>query len=367
MRIAMIGQKGLPATYGGVERHVEELGAALARMGHEVTVYCRPHYCPAPRPSEHRGMRCRFVPSIPTKHLDAISHAALATLDALFRGYDVVHYHGIGPSLVSPPTRLRARRTVLTVHALDWRRAKWGPFARACLRLGEAVGVRTAGAVIAVSDEIRVHLLHRHRVRSEHIPNGVPPPRRRPLRSLAERFGLAPKGYVLFLGRLVPEKGCHLLIEAFRGLETDLKLLLAGDAPAGSAYVRRLRALFRGDDRVILAGGLYGAAKEEALSHAACLALPSDVEGMPIVLLEAMSYALPVVASDLAPHRRLLKNGAWGRLFRRGDAQDLRAALAATLADLANACAVAERAAQEVLARYDWGRIAERTLRVYEG
>jgi glycosyltransferase involved in cell wall biosynthesis len=367
MKVAMIGQKGIPASYGGVERHVEELAAALCEAGHEVTVYSRPRYAPPrKRGGGHRGIRVKTLPSIATKHLDAISHTLASTLHALAQDYDIVHYHGIGPSLVSPLARASGARVVLTVHALDWQRAKWGRIARFSLRAGEAAGARCAARVIAVSPIIQEYLRRAYGIESVYIPNGVSPPHVRPLDALRRRIGVE-EGFLLYLGRFVPEKGCHLLIRAFRGVRTDKKLLMAGRAPAHDPYIARLKQEVAGDPRIVFPGGLYEAEKEEALSHAGLFCLPSEVEGMPIGLLEAMSYGRCVVASDIPENRAVLseKDAVFGLMFRSGDVEDLRRALQHALDNPAEAAALGRRAAEHVRHRCNWKDVARLTAEVY--
>ena len=367
MKIAMIGQKGLPATYGGVERHVEELSAALATMGQDVTVYSRPNY--APRVPSHRGVRVISLPSIGTKHLDAISHSLICTLHALGAGYDVIHYHGAGPSLLCPIARASGATVIATIHALDWQRAKWGRIARIALRVGEATAVRCAHRVIAVSPIVRDFLTKMYGIESVCIPNAVTPPHVRPLDALKRVVRIVPGNYVLYLGRLVPEKGCHHLIRAFRALDTDKMLLMAGECASGDPYVARLKKESAGDPRIIFPGGLYGAEKEEALSNAALFCLPSEVEGMPIGLLEAMSYGLCVVASDIPENRAILcaEAGPLGLTFRSRDPDDLRRVLARALDNPDEAAAIGRLAAQRVSELQSWQRVAELTAEVYRG
>ena len=365
MKIAMVGQKGIPAAYGGVERHVEELSAALCALGQDVTVYSRPHYAP-PVPS-YRGARVKTLPSIATKHLDAFSHSLLSTLHALLRHYDIVHYHGIGPSLVCPLARLSSARVVVTVHALDWQREKWGRFARFSLRMGERTAAKWAARVIAVSPLIKDYLRQKYGVESALIPNGVAAPRHRPLDALRRKLDVSEGGYLLYLGRFVPEKGCHLLIRAFRGILTSKKLILAGDIPRGERYFADLKQAAAEDARIIFPGGLYGAEKEEALSNAALFLLPSTVEGMPIGLLEAMSYGRCIVASDIPENRAMLQGdgGPLGMLFHSGDADDLRATIERALQNHDDTAALGRRAAEHVLKRHDWAQVAQLTLDVY--
>ena len=363
VKIAMIGQKGIPATYGGIERHVEELSARLAQREHQVTAYCRRHYTPEGK--SHRGVALKILSSINTKHLDAISHTARAVADAVRRDFDVIHFHAIGPSaLVFVPRLLCGKRcaVVMTIHALDWRRRKWGWFARWCLRRSAWTGVRFANRVIAVSQLITDYF-NTHSKNVVHIPNGVDAARREPLQEL-KRFGLSEKKYVLWLGRFVPEKRVENIIAAFRKTPSDMKLLLAGEIDESNTYVQSLRSAAEDDERIIFSGGLYGSAKAEALSHAAMMVQASDLEGFPIVLLEAMRYGLPILASDIPEHLEVLDPGVTGFVFRTGDVESLRKNLSWAMANRQEMVDTGRRAEREAR-RYDWEPITEQTEAVY--
>ncbi|HVP38326.1 MAG TPA: glycosyltransferase family 4 protein, partial [Candidatus Saccharimonadales bacterium] len=247
MRVAMIGQKGIPATYGGVERHVEELSRRLVQRGHEISVYSRMYYS-AVR-GRHHGVRILRLPSINTKHLDAATHCVLATVDSLFRHFDVVHFHALGPSLLSCLPRLRGMGTVVTVHGLDWQREKWNRAVRWFLRQCEFPAVTFPNRTIVVSRDLQQHLMARFRREAVVIPNGTTVPVPRPAQRIL-KFGLEPDRYVLFVGRLVPEKGVHLLLEAFRRIPTDMKLAIAGGSSFSEDYVGRLMQ-YR-SDRILL-------------------------------------------------------------------------------------------------------------------
>ena len=364
MKIAMIGLKGIPATYGGVERHVEELAARLVLLGHEVTAYCRSHYTPRSE-TEHRGIRLRVLSSINTKHFDAISHTARAALSAMHEGYDIIHFHAIGPSLLSFFPRLalcRRARVVATVHSLDYKRRKWGRFAQWCLRRGEGAAVRFPHRTIVVSKLLQDYFTQRGKS-VIHIPNGVPAPTPRPLDEL-RRFGLGERQFILWLGRFVPEKRIEDLVRAFAGLEGNWRLVLAGEVDKNDAYSRHIMELATGDERIILAGGLYDAAKAEALTNAALVVTPSELEGSPIALLEAMRYGRPVLASDIPEHLEALRPGQNGYTYPVADTAALTDAMRRILDSPADTEAVGKRAAEDAK-QYDWDEIAAATARVY--
>jgi glycosyltransferase involved in cell wall biosynthesis len=368
MRIAMLGSRGVPATLGGVERHVEEVGACLVERGHEVVVFCRSNYVDGRR-TEYRGMRLRHLPTVGTKHLDTISHTALSTARAL-RGFDVVHYHAMGPGLLAPVPRLLSRGTavVQTIHGLDAERAKWGPTARRVLRLAEWVSARVPDATIVVSQALEDHYRSRHGRTTTFIPNGVAGVTLRPADMIARSFGLEPGGYLLFVGRLVPEKQPDLLIRAFARLDTPLRLVVAGGSSFTDAYVAELQRLAAADPRVLLTGPVHGPLLDELYSSALAFATASSLEGAPLALLEAISTGLPVVASDIAPHVEVLGGETHGRrLFTAGDEAALAAALQRVIADGAEGRAAAEALRHEVVDAYGWPHIAEQTECVYRG
>lgn len=222
LKIAMVGQKGIPATYGGIEHHVENLSAGLATLGHKITVFCRPYYCTdldkypdvektGSGSFSYKGLELRIVKSLKTKHLDAITHATLSTLIAIKGDFDVIHFHGIGPSFVSFIPRLFAQKVVATVHAFDFRQKKWGRFAKFCLKMGLKSAVTFSQKTICVSKTIMENLGNGKNL--VYIPNGVKEPFMWNGSELdwIRSKGLEPGKYILFVGRLIEDKGCHLL------------------------------------------------------------------------------------------------------------------------------------------------------------
>jgi len=360
MRIAMLGLKGLPGTFGGVERHVEELGAQLTERGHEVVAYVRPFY--TPREIVVRGVRTKLLPTIHTKHLDAAVHSFLGALHAGLSAFDVVHFHGIGPGAFSPLTRLLGRPVVTTIHSLNYEHDKWNAAAKRALRLGEDVSVRAAHRVICVSEAMAARH-HGGKTPVTHIPNGVGKATPTPPRIITERWGLRGGDYVFFAGRVSPEKGVHHLVRGFKKVRGDWRLIVAGSTQHNEAYVRDLRAAM--DQRTLLVDHQEGAALAELFTNAAAFVLPSDHEGMPVALLEAWSYGLPALVSGIGPCREI-GGGDFERChyFEPGDADDLAARLADLLAD-PRAKAMAACACDHVAANYGWETIAARVEKEY--
>lgn len=371
LRIAMIGQKGLPATHGGVERHVEEIGARLAEFGHEVTVYCRSHYTggwddPAATEMTYRGMRLRSMAALGTKHLDAITHSAGSTAAAMRMRPDIVHYHALGPGLLAPAPRMLSRAgVVLTVHGLDNERAKWGGAARAALDTAHWMSARVPDVTVVVSQALVKHYADRFGREAVYVPNGVVP--RPPVQSgtALAQYGLEPGRYLLFVGRLVPEKTADLLIRAYRRIPGDLRLVIAGGSSFTDDYVASLHRLAREDPRVVLTGYVYDDRLAELYSNAAAFVLPSHLEGMALTLLEAISYGLPIVASDIAPNQEIAGEQAGYRLFAAGDEAALAAALQRVLAGGQAERAAAARLRERVLVDHSWDTAALRMQEVY--
>jgi glycosyltransferase involved in cell wall biosynthesis len=366
LRIAMIGQRGVPATFGGVERHVEEIGSRLAERGHEVIVYARTNYVEELRDT-WRGMTIRNLSTVDSKHLDAIVHSAKSTVAAMRSGVDVVHYHAVGPGLPSPLPRVVGHaKVVQTIHGRDSERGKWGGAARQVLRTAEWLSAKVPDAIIVVSRDLAEHYRSAYGRETTWIPNGVDAPTLREPNAIAERWGLTTGSYLLFLGRLVPEKAPDLLIRAFRRLPGDLRLVIAGGSSFTDEFVAGLERQAAGDSRVVLAGYVFGEELDELYTNAAAFVLPSFLEGLPLTLLEAASYGTPIVASDIPPHLEVVGADAPGhRLFRSGDetalAEALRRAIAETRIEREGAAVFRD----EVLAAYRWDAVTDMTEAVY--
>jgi glycosyltransferase involved in cell wall biosynthesis len=366
LRIAMIGSRGVPARWGGIERHVEELSALLAERGHDVTVFCRSNYVRG-GPSEHRGMHLRHLPTVGTKHLDAIVHSAIATSAAMASSFDILHYHALGPGVMGVlPRFLSSAKVVQTIHGLDDQRAKWGRGATAVLRSAGWLSGRVPDATVVVSRDLRRHYRERHGCQAIYIPNGVIPPPPRPPAAGLDRLGLTQGHYLLFVGRFVPEKAPDLLLRAFRRVAGDDRLVLAGDSSFTGDYVRELRARAAEDPRVVLAGFVYGAELEELYANAAAFVLPSELEGLPLTLLEAAAAATPVVVSNIAPHVEVVgADGPGHRLVPPGDEAALSRALAGVLGNRARERAGALALRDRIRRAYRWPDAAATTERVY--
>jgi glycosyltransferase involved in cell wall biosynthesis len=351
IRVAFIGGRGVISKYSGIESFYEQAGSELARLGHEVTVYCRTYFTPSQ--SDHNGMHVRRLPTIRSKHLETAVHTLLSSLHAMTSNYDVVHYHCLGPALFSFLPRLTGKKTVVTVQGLDWQRSKWGTIAARVLQWGESASVKLPDATMVVSRTLQKYYRDHYRRDTVYIPNGATLAARRAPAQVME-WGLVPGNYVLFLGRFSPEKNCHLLIEAFERIHTDMKLVLAGGASHTDAYVEELQS--HESPRIRLLPWVSGASLEELLANAALFVLPSDLEGLSLALLDAMAAGVCVLTSDI-PENREVVDGA-GFTFRRGDAVDLERMLDVLVHDPELRRRAAERGQERVQNEYRWPEIA---------
>ena len=366
MKIAIIGLRAIgPQASGGIEKALEALSVRFTGHGHDVTVFCRARYASG-LGDFYEGVRVRRLPAIYTKHLEAITNTIAAMVCSL-RGFDIVHVNATGPALLSFLPRLLRRSVVVTVHGLDWKREKWGVLARWALKLGARAAAVFPHRTIVVSKMLRSHYLQQLGKEVTYIPNGVDLPRIPGPRS-SPGFGLEPGEYILFLSRLVPEKGCHTLIEAFRDLTTTKKLAIVGEHSHSRQYAESLRKLAAGDDRIVFTGPVFGDAKDAIYRAAYAFVLPSTIEGMALVLLEAMSYGKCCVCSDIPENLEVIEPECGQQLgvsFSSGDATQLKRRLEAVIGDPEFASALGAKARAHVAAQFDWDLIAGQYLDVF--
>ena len=376
MRIAFIGHKRIPSREGGVEIVVDELATRMAAAGNQVTAYSRKGHNVAgaefddgvhdvDTPYDYKGVHVVPVYTFEGKGLAALSSSIVATLKAIKAHPDVIHYHAEGPCV---PLRLAhwfGIRTVATIHGLDWQRAKWGRFASMYLKLGEKTAAKCADEVIVLSRNMQEYFKSTYGRDTRFIPNGVNKAIPAPPDIIAKKYGLRKNDYVLFLGRIVPEKGVKYLVEAFRRIDTAMKLVIAGGPSDSRDYYESVRQAADGDDRIVMTGFVQGEELTELYSNAYVYVLPSDLEGMPMSLLEAMSYGNCCLTSDIPECTEVL--GDHGVTFRKSDVDDLAGNLNALLQDSARVQALKDSAADYVTAKYSWDNVANRTLALYRG
>lgn len=358
MKIAFIGGRGIIGKYSGVESFYEEAGKRLTAKGHKITAYCRNYF--TPNEDSHEGIRVVRLPTIRSKHLETFVHTLLSTLHACFSDFDIVHYHTLGPSLFSFVPRLFGKKTVVTVQGLDWQRRKWSWFARIVLRAGEWASVHFPDQTIVVSRTLEEYYWQRYHKPVAYIPNGTVV-RSQCAGSALQRFGLSARNYVLFMGRLSPEKNCDLLIEAFEQIETPMKLVFAGGSSHTDEYVSALRS--HESNRIRFLGWLAGDDLEEVLTNTALFVLPSDMEGLSLALLDAMGAGLCVLASDVPENREVIADA--GFTFSRGDLIHLCQMLTRLLSDANIRELAGQRARERVFQNYLWEHVTSELERIY--
>lgn len=365
MRIAMIGQKGIPAISGGIERHVEEIGKRLVAQGHDLTVYCREHYA-GKYEDNYKGIKLKYLPSINKKSLDAISHTFVSSLNTVLNQYDIIHYHAIGPATLSFIPRMAGKKVVVTVHGLDWMRDKWGKIAKTYLKLGEKSSILFPNETIVVSKTLREYFKGKDKKNVCYIPNGIIKPTCEKAEEI-KKWGLERESYILFLARLVPEKGCHHLIKAYENIGTDKKLVIAGDSSNSSDYVEELHR--HRSENVIFTGQVKGKLLNELYTNAYLYVLPSEIEGLPISLLEAMSFGKCCLVSDIPENLEVIQKDrcdTYGYSFKNKDCCDLSNKLNYLLNNKNIVDNVKDKASEMVIQNYNWDKITQQTIELYQ-
>jgi len=360
MKVDMIGARSIPARHGGLEVAAEQLSVELASRGHEI----RAIVDSASRPQNQRGIRIHGVGCIRTKHLHTLSQTLFSMPVVLREPPDVAHFHGVGPGMMASIPKSRGVRTVVTVQGLDWERDKWRTVAKQIFGVGVRASLGRPDAVIAVSRSIQRELQSRFGITAHYVPNGVRLPEPVTTHDVLDELGIEPNQYLLFAARLVPEKGLHFLFQAYRCLESPPPLIVAGSGAGSYAqnYERELRK--NAPSGTIFAGFRSGKALHELFANASAYVLPSVMEGLPLSLLEAMSYARPVIHSAIPECNEVTRRDA-GRSFAVRDPQDLARVLREVLHDRSTAARLGKVARQRVATEYSWDTIASQVERIY--
>ena len=362
MKIVMFGHKGLPSRAGGVEVVVQQLSTQMAQLGHCVTC-CNRAGC-SPKIKSYQGVHLVTVPSPGRGGLRAVSASFFAAVLSAFSHADVVHIHAEGPAFFCFLPKLAGKRVVVTVHGLDWQRAKWkGGLGSRFLRMGERIAVGCADEIIVLSHNVQQYFRAVYGRETFWIPNGVPRPQIMPPKLITEQFGLKKDDYLLFLGRLVPEKGVHSLIEAYQKIQPDKKLVIAGASSDTDDYVRSLREMAKGNPNILFTDFVQGPLLNELYSNAYLYVLSSDVEGMPLSLLEAMSYGNCCVTSDIPECAEVIAD--YGVTFPAGNTDALADCLRKLCENPELVYPYKAAARQAVSASYNWDNVVERTLERY--
>lgn len=380
MKIIMLGHKRIPSREGGVEIVVEELASRMAALGHDVTVYNRKgqHVSGAEnniieykKVYEYKGIRVRTIFTLPNKSLNAIVYSFFATLRACVTKCDVVHFHAEGPCSMIPLAKLFGKKCVATIHGLDWQRAKWGGFATRFLLFGEKMAAKWADEVIVLSTGVEEYFRKTYGRKTLLIPNGIAKPQLCESKEITEKYGIEKEAYILFLARLVPEKGAHTLMEAYGKSDINIPLVIAGGGSHSGDYEKEVKELADKVNRsqekqIILTGFIQGRILEELYSNALLYVLPSEIEGMPLSLLEAMSYGNICLTSDIVENTSVTEK--YGYSFENKNVDDLCTVLE-TLVKETQQCRkyTREEIQQFILDKYNWDDVVKRTLECYEG
>ena len=369
LKIAMIGHKRIPSREGGVEIVVDELSTRYVKLGHRVDAYnrCGTHVSgkkfDEARGKSYKGVRLIQIPTFKNSTLNAPVYSVLATFRALFGRYDVIHYHAEGPCMMLWLPKLFGKHVVATIHGLDWQRSKWEGLAVRVLKFGEKMAAKYADDVIVLSKNVQEYFRENYGRETVFIPNGVNRPTLRKVDMIRSQYGLEKDSYILFLARIVPEKGLHYLIEAYQQVETDKRLVIAGGVSHSREYMEQIHAMAAKDSRILMTDFVQGQVLEELCSNAYLFVLPSDVEGMAVSLLEAMSYGNCCLVSDIKENTEVVETHAV--TFRKGDVSDLREKLKELLSDAEQVAKIKSGSADFICGKYHWDSVVEETMSLY--
>lgn len=377
MKVAMIGHKRVPSREGGVEIVVEELSVRMKNHGIQVDIYNRrghnvagSKYDNNNKLKKYRGCRIITVPTFENKKLNAILYSFLATIRAIFGRYDVIHFHSEGPCSMIWLPHLFGIKTVATIHGLDWQRSKWYGFATKYLKFGEKIAVKYADELIVLSKNIQRYFKEQYNRNTVFIPNGVNKPEIRQAQVITEKYGVKKDDYILFLARLVPEKGLDYLLEVYQKLDTDKKLIIAGGSSHTNDYIKAIKKKINkinisiGKNKyVIMTGFVQGKELEELYSNAYVYVLPSNVEGMPISLLEAMSYGNCCLVSDISENAEVI--GTYGEKFSKGDVNDLYKKLYELIQVRDKVESYRKDVQDYVISEYNWDKVVNKIEKLY--
>lgn len=372
----MIGHKRIPSREGGIEIVVEELATRMAARGNHVVAYNRKGHNVAGaefdsaenasnKPVFYQGVHVIPVTTVDVKGMAALTSSFFATLKAIAAKPDVIHYHAEGPCVMLRLAHWAGIRTVATIHGLDWQRAKWGRFASTYLKFGERTAAKCADEVIVLSRNMQEYFKNTYGRDTRFIPNGIERKQSVAAQKITNEYGLNKDDYILFLGRIVPEKGVHYLIEAFRRLDTNKKLVIAGGSSDSEEYYDQIKQMAAKDPRIILTGFVQGHMLQELYSNAYIYVLPSDLEGMPMSLLEAMSCGNCCLTSDIAECTEVVGDKAVS--FAHGSVDALYAALQNLIQHPQKVQEYKDQAADFITGKYSWDSVVDQTLALYTG
>lgn len=368
MNIAMLGHKRIPSREGGIEIVVEELAVRMVNKGNSVTCFNRAgHHVSGTEfdttdIKNYKGVKLRKVFTLDKKGLAAVTSSFFGAIKAAFGKYDVVHFHAEGPCAMMWLPKLFGKRCIATIHGLDWQRAKWkSGFGSKYIKLGEKTAVKFADEIIVLSKGVQEYFEKTYGRKTVFIPNGVSEPVTREAEIIKEKYGLAKDSYILFLGRIVPEKGVKYLLEAFKSINTDKKLVIAGGSSDSDEFYEEMKSL--AGENVIFTGFVQGRELDELYSNAYIYTLPSDLEGMPLSLLEGMSYGNCCLVSSISECTEVVEDKAV--VFEKSDVKALTEKLQKLCDNEAEVKKYKSQAKDFICNKYNWDKVTEKTLEVY--
>ena len=369
LKIAMIGHKRIPSREGGVEIVVQELATRMVDEDYSVVAYNRSGYHVSGKEFDEsknkffKGIRIYTIPTFQNGKLNAIVYSFLATIHAVFKNYDIYHYHAEGPCAMLAIPKLFRKNIVVTIHGLDWQRAKWGNFATGVLKHGEKQAAKYADEIIVLSKNVQEYFKKTYDRDTIYIPNGINRPKLQEAKEITEKWGLKKDEYILFLARIVPEKGVHYLLEAFSSVTTDKKLVIAGGSSHSNEYMKQITEMAKKDPRVVMTYFVQGRKLEELYSNAYAFVLPSDIEGMAISLLEAMSYGNCCIVSDIPENTEVV--GSQALTFKKSNVEDLRRILQEIVDQPDMVDQYRTQSADYICNKYRWDKVVEETTDIY--
>ncbi len=370
MKIAMVGHKRIPSREGGVEVVVEELSTRFVNNGHGVDVYNRKGKNVQDKNADtqnkkiknYKGIKIITIPTINKKGIDALIYSFFASIIVSFKKYDIIHYHAEGSCAMLWIPHLFRKRIIVTIHGLDWKRSKWGGFATKYIKFGEKLAAKYADEIIVLSKDVQNYFKKNYNRETHFIPNGVNKPQIKEASVIKQKYGLEKDNYILFLARIVPEKGLDYLIDAYKQIDTNKKLVIAGGASHTNDYLEKIKQKALEDERIIMTGFVQGEELEELYSNCFLYCLPSDIEGMPLSLLEAMSYGRNCLVSSIKENTDVTEE--YATVFKKSDVNDLKNKLQECL-DGKNRKKF-EEISEFILNKYNWNDIVEKTEELYK-
>ncbi len=371
MKVAMIGHKVVPSRRGGIENVLTTLCPILTDLGLDVTCYNRSsdevenEYIGTVKNNKYRNVTLKKAFTIKGRGLSAMIASFTAAISATFSGYDIIHFHAEGPCAAMWIPKLFGKRCVATVHGLDWQREKWGAsFASKYIKFGEKVMVKCADEIIVLSESAKNYFKETYNRETVVINNGINKPTIKPADKIKSLYGLEKDGYICTVSRLTAEKGIHYIIDAYNNVKTDKKLVIAGDTSDTDEYVALLKQKAAGNPNIIFTGFISGEPLAELFSNAYIVAVPSDIEGMSISLLEALSYGNAVLSSNIPENTFVTEDKAI--LFEKSNVSDLTEKLQMMCDDEKVVQNIRNGVADFVLLKYNWQDVAKTTLDLYK-